>query len=120
MNDEQNSSKKIQAYLQGFIQFLGSNHGNKYFGTVYEQPDEDYMTAFSTQPVMAASDITAGTTATTTGSEDSKKLDGSHANIETASSNSTSKSRHKKEEETKLMDKLLSAPPHKKMKKITK
>ena len=111
----------VRCGFKSFIQFLGSNHANKYFGTVYEQPDEEYLTAFSTQPVMAASDITAGTTATRTGSEASNKLDGSHANIETAiSKNSISKSRHKKEEEMRLMDKLLSAPKHKKFKRSTK
>ena len=107
MNDEEDSAKKIQAYLQSFIQFLGSTSSNKYFGTVYEKPDEEYLKVFSTQPVMAASDITAGTATTI---NDGKETNGS----DTSSINKNagiSKSRRTKEEEMKLMDKLLSAPP---------
>ena len=115
IDSQKDGSKKIQAYLQSFLQYLGSNLSNKYFGTVYEKPDEEYMKQFLQQPVMSAvSKVGEGLSHNFIGG--SGKMEKINANDISNSEVNKSRSRHSKNEEAKLMERLLK-PAKKKARK---
>ena len=115
MDSQKDGSKKIQAYLQSFLQYLGSNLSNKYFGTVYEKPDEEYMKQFLQQPVMSAvSKVGEGSSHSFIG--ESGKLEKINANDNSNSELNKSRSRHSRNEEAQLMERLLK-PAKKKARK---
>lgn len=114
MDTQKDGSKKIQAYLQSFLQYLSSNLSNKYFGTVYEKPDEEYMKQFLQQPVMSAvSKVGEGSSHNL--ENESGKFEKHEIKVVSNLALNKSRSRHSKNEEAKLMERLLE-PAKKKAK----